>query len=219
MWAVLRRRDRTDSFSCDGRGARCYRRDGDRAAARLACIRAMMSTCYFPCRCLCQHVGPKLRGFSLVELVLVICIMAVVASMAVPRFANSLMRNRVEAAARRIVSDLSFAQRHARLASASQPVLFGSKNHYSLPGLADPDHPASEYEVRLDEPPYEVSIRDVNLGDDEEIVFDAYGVPNTGGSLVVQAGDHARMISIAEGTGQTTVTVVPPLADGSQTAD
>jgi Tfp pilus assembly protein FimT len=159
-----------------------------------------------------SRLGRKLRGFALVELVLVCCILAVIAGMAVPRFASALTRNRVEAAARRVVNDLTLAQRHARLSSASQHVLFENKNSYRLAGMADPDHPASEYTVWLGEPPYEVAILNVNMNNGTELVFGPYGVPNTGGSLVVQAGDVARLITIAADTGQATITETSPVA-------
>jgi len=64
-----------------------------------------MNTRQLAIRRIRESYKPKLRGFSMVELVLVVCIMAIVASMAVPRFANSLTRNRVEAAARRVAAD------------------------------------------------------------------------------------------------------------------
>jgi prepilin-type N-terminal cleavage/methylation domain-containing protein len=158
----------------------------------------------------------KLRGFSLVELVLVICILSIIAGMAVPRFANAVTRNRAEAAAKRVVEDLTLAQRRARLSSAPQHVLFdGTAGTYRLAGLADPDHPGAEYVVRLGDPPYEVSIANIVFGTDSEIIFDGYGVPDTGGSLIVQVSDYARLISIAAGTGRVTVTETPPVSEAA----
>ncbi|NLG42078.1 MAG: prepilin-type N-terminal cleavage/methylation domain-containing protein, partial [Phycisphaerae bacterium] len=149
---------------------------------------------------------PKLRGFSMVELVLVISIMLIVAGMAVPRFANSLTRNRVEAAAQRVVADLSLAQRHARLASVPQSVVFDpASSSYRLSGLPDPDHPGLEYVVQLGAAPYEATLPKINLGNDSSITFDAYGVPNKSGSVLVQCGEFVRVISV-DAAGRATVT-------------
>jgi prepilin-type N-terminal cleavage/methylation domain-containing protein len=172
-------------------------------------MRAVITICRLPDRCSYPRLGRKLRGFSLVELVLVVCIMAVAAAMAVPRFASAVTRNRVDAASNRVVADLALAQRHARLSSAGQHVLFDcTTSSYRLPGLADPDHPNSEYEVRLADPPYEATLGNIVLGGNSELIFDPYGVPNTSGSVAVQCGEFSRVISI-DAIGRTTI------ADGS----
>ena len=168
-------------------------------------MRAVTTICNLPDRCAYPRRGRKLRGFTLVELVLVVCIMAIAAAMAVPRFANAITRNRVDAASARVVADVALAQRHARLSSAAQHMLFdATTSSYRLPGLADPDHPNLEYEVRLADPPYEATLGDIALGGNSELIFDPYGIPNTSGSLVVQCGEFSRVISI-DATGRTTV--------------
>ncbi len=142
----------------------------------------------------------------MVELVLVISIMLIVAGMAVPRFANSLTRNRVEAAAQRVVADLSLAQQHARLASVPQSVVFDpASSSYRLSGLPDPDHPGLEYVVQLGAAPYEATLPKINLGNDSSITFDAYGVPNKSGSVSVQCGEFVRVIWV-DAAGRATVT-------------
>jgi prepilin-type N-terminal cleavage/methylation domain-containing protein len=165
-----------------------------------------MNTRQLAIRRIRESYKPKLRGFSMVELVLVVCIMAIVASMAVPRFANSLTRNRVEAAARRVAADLSLARQRARMASASQSVVFDAAgNSYRLPGLPDPDHPGSEYVVQLGAAPYEATLHRIDLGNDSLITFDAYGVPDKFGSVTVQCGEFVRVITV-DAAGRATVT-------------
>jgi len=165
-----------------------------------------MNTRQLAIRRIRESYKPKLRGFSMVELVLVVCIMAIVASMAVPRFANSLTRNRVEAAARRVAADLSLARQRARMASASQSVVFDAAgNSYRLPGLSDPDHPGSEYVVQLGAAPYEATLHRIDLGNDSLITFDAYGVPDKFGSVTVQCGEFVRVIWV-DAAGRATVT-------------
>ncbi|MCK4343311.1 MAG: prepilin-type N-terminal cleavage/methylation domain-containing protein, partial [Phycisphaerae bacterium] len=146
------------------------------------------------------HVGrrrPFLRGFTLLELVMVVAIVAILASVALPRFANTLGRHRIEAAARRVAGDLNLARRQARLSSSDQNVVFDvSAESYQLPGLADLDHPTTGYEVQLDEQPYEVEILSAVFDADAEIIFDGYGIPDSGGSVVLVGGGYQITISV-----------------------
>lgn len=151
--------------------------------------------------------GNAAHGFTLIELVTVVAIIAITAAIAIPRFGNSLARIRVERAAHRITSDLSLAQQHARATSASQPVQFqcGDDNCYALPGVRDIDHSTAKYQVNLSESPYGATLVAAKFGGDAEIIFDGYGMPDSGGSIVVQVADHLRMITINAETGQATV--------------
>jgi prepilin-type N-terminal cleavage/methylation domain-containing protein len=151
---------------------------------------------------------PVCGGFSLIELVMVVAIVAILAAMAVPRFANSLAHRRVEAAARRIVADLALAQRRAVAASASQKVSFDVvANGYLLDGVQHLDHPDAKYFVALSDDPYGATLVKVDLGatDSEEIVFDGYGVPDSGGTIVVEAGGNQKTVAVDPDTGQATV--------------
>lgn len=146
-------------------------------------------------------------AFTLVELVLVVCIVGLLAGVAIPRMANTLARQRVTAAANRIVSDLRLAQAQARLTSAAKTVQFNvGMSRYRLVGVASPDRKSETYTVYLSREPYEVTLGSANFGGDANLVFDGYGTPDSGGSVVVQGGGHTMTISVDPDSGKATVT-------------
>ena len=145
-------------------------------------------------------------GFSLIELVLVVTIIAVVAGIAIPRYSGWQFRYRADAAARRIAADLTFAQTRARAASASQALAFDlAANTYQLPGVPDIDRPAVDYKVDLSRSPYCATLVSANFGGVATATFDGYGVPTAGGTVVVQSGPVTKTVTLDAGTATVTV--------------
>jgi len=145
-------------------------------------------------------------AFTLAEAVIVMAILAVVALLAIPRYASAANRHRASAAAHRIVADLAAAQARARTQSASQAVSFSlAAGQYQITGMSDPDHPTQPYVVRLADGPCAASLVSADFGGDATIVFDGYGVPDSGGTIVVRAGDSIRTITVDPNTGAATI--------------
>jgi len=159
------------------------------------------------------------NAFTLLELVVVVVLLGTLAMIAVPRYARFLAEQHIDGAARRLAADLAFAQRSARMASSSQTVRVNvSGDCYTLVGLADPDHAGRDYTVVLSKEPYETSITAINLGGDTDVIFDGYGVPDSGGSVALRVGDTARMVEINKQTGLVTIkriTVAESLPSGN----
>ena len=121
------------------------------------------------------------------------------AGVAVPRYANSLALQRTDAAVRRIVADLNLVQRRARLTGKQQTVTFDvAGDTYSVGDLQDPDHPANPYVVNLSKPPYDAAIVSVDFGGDTALVFDGYGTPDSGGSIVIEVGRYQQTITLSD---------------------
>jgi type II secretion system protein H len=145
-------------------------------------------------------------AFTLLEVVIVLVIMGIISAIAVPRYANALARHRLDAAATRIVADLSLARQQAKTSGTTQTVRFNLvKNVYELDGVQHLDHAGRNYEVLLSQEPYRTEIVSADLGGDAEIIFDSYGVPDSGGTVVLQAGKYQKTVAVEAGSGRASV--------------
>src|SRR5262245_733888 len=133
------------------------------------------------------------RGFTLIEVLLVVAIIAVFAALAIPRYSNAVHRYRADAAARRINADIAFAQSRARTAGASRSIVFNvGGSSYQIPSEKDLNRSLNTYTVNLAANPYYVSISTVNFSGGASITFNGYGVPDTSGSVQIRAGNVLR---------------------------
>ena len=164
-----------------------------------------------------QH---RRRAFTYLELIIVIGVLGILASIAVPRFGTLMARRHVDAAATRIAADLAFARQRAKLSVTQQKVKFLiSQNRYEFPELADPAHPGREYRVGLTEEPYNAMIISADFGGDLEVIFDGYGVPDSDGTVVIAVGSYRKTLTLNASTGRVTVSdlseeaIVPELPE------
>ena len=156
--------------------------------------------------CWCVSSATHRRAFTYIELVTVVIIIAILGAIVAPRFVASLSFHRVEAAARRIKTDLELARQHARTTGASQTVKFlPETDSYILIGMDHLDHPDQTYSVDISAVPYEATIVSAVFGAAAVLIFDGYGVPSTAGDVVVQAGASKRTISVDPVTGKVTI--------------
>lgn len=154
-----------------------------------------------------QHPGPRRggrrrsSGFSLLELALVVLMIAVLGALAAPRFANASARQRLEAAQRRVVADLHYAQTLAKSKSDTYTARFAADNTLTLVDPAGVTVAVTDYSAM----PYEVEIT-AALGDaGTDMVFNGFGHPSTGGSVTLTGGDGSKIIlDIDPVTGEVT---------------
>jgi prepilin-type N-terminal cleavage/methylation domain-containing protein len=143
------------------------------------------------------------RGFSIVELVLVMSILAIVAALAAPRYALALDGYRAEHAARRIAADISATQAAARATATTQAVVFNpATNSYSLPAVVAGSAPAR---VTLGDAPFFAVLESATFNGTATLTFNGYALPKSAGTVVVRSGQTRRTISIAIISGATTV--------------
>lgn len=148
------------------------------------------------------------RGFTYVELVVVLLVIAIMAAVAAPRYSQSLLRTRAELAAKRIVADLAAAQARARATSHSQTITFAvppAGSQYQVVGMADPDRPATTYTVNLQGPPYYATLASVDFGNDTTLVFNGFGMPDSAGTIVLRAGPYTKTIRVDASSGRASI--------------
>jgi prepilin-type N-terminal cleavage/methylation domain-containing protein len=140
--------------------------------------------------------------FSLVEVIVVVAILAILATMAIPRYGQASAHYRADFAAGRVIADLDLARRHAHEASVNQLVSFDVSNDcYRLNGMPDPDHPGQEYVVYLSAEPYGARLLSADFSGQAKLTFNAYGIPNCGGTIVISVGDWKMTIGVSPDTG------------------
>ncbi len=150
-----------------------------------------------------MYTDSRQPGFTLVELVIVSAIIALLASVAAPRFAGAIATRRLDAGVARLVADCALAQRHAYLISTEQTITFNpSKNTYTLDDMAPIDVGATEYAVNLSSEPYGIDIHAVNFGVDKQLVYSPYGTALSGGTVTLKRGTQARYITVGAETGR-----------------
>jgi len=142
-------------------------------------------------------------GFSLLEMVLVLVILAIAAAIAVPRHAAAVARYRTEAAARRIAADLVQARSLARQTSRDQTVVFDTAaDCYTLVGFDDPDRPGRPYTVALAEAPYHANLTGVAFGEEASVTFDGFGAADQSGKVAVQVGGYRWTVTVDGESGE-----------------
>lgn len=145
-------------------------------------------------------------GFSLLELMLVLVIVGTLAGVAAPRYANSISRYRADMAAQRVAADLHLARRHALISGADETVTFTTASEqYQIVGLQSMDRSTEDYIVKLSASPYSAEIVSASFGGDGTVVFDAYGVPDDGGQIVVRAGHFEMTVVLDANSGKAQV--------------
>lgn len=146
------------------------------------------------------------RAFTLIELTLVIALIAILSAVAVPHYASSLNRYRVELAAKRVVADIGIARAAARSSATGLTVNFASPaNGYTLVGHPAVDGKSGDYAVKLSDEPYKVSLGSAAFGpspSSTSIQFTRYGVPVAGGTVIVSSGRYQKKIVIDGVTGR-----------------
>ncbi len=146
------------------------------------------------------------RGFSLLEVVLVLAIIGIAAAVAVPRYSRAGARYRADLAARRVAADLRLAQSQAKAASSTRTVAFSAATEqYQLLGVSSPDGASGDYTVILSAEPYKADLTLANFNGDPQVIFSGWGLPNNGGTVGISVGGQQRTVTVDRVTGKVSI--------------
>ena len=146
------------------------------------------------------------RGFTLIELVVVMVIVGVVSAIAIPRFGALTNNYRSRLGATRIVADLAQARSYALATSSTQSVVFDvAGGSYEVSGVAHLNDSAAAYSVLMADPPYRSTLLSADFGGDATVKFDGFGVPDSGGTVVVAAGGISVTVVLDANTGEAAI--------------
>lgn len=159
------------------------------------------------CRIVVHQGDPRpVRGFSLLELMVTLSIVATLAAIAAPRYHGSVARHRLDLAAARLVGDLDLARRVAVVEGRSVTVAFRPGDEtYTLEQVADVDRGTADTVVDLAAAPSHLDLVSADFGGDLEVVFDALGQPDSGGTVVLGTGSGQRTVVLDAATRRGTV--------------
>lgn len=156
----------------------------------------------------CGGAARRVRGFTLVELTMVVAITAVIAAIAVPRFFNSTTRYKLEAATRRLIGDIEYAQQEAIASSSSRTLTFNFfTRSYTITSLDADGNKVVVSTVSLNEGPYQTSSLAASIAGNASnpIKFDGFGKPNGSGTIQLRNGTDRKIITMDGVTGRMTV--------------
>jgi len=150
----------------------------------------------------------RARGFTLIELVLVMFIVGIVGAMAVPRFVGFLGNARANAAITRIKSDLAAARLRAKQTGQHQTIVFDTaRNEYQIAGWESLKRSADSYTVNLAADPYQATLVTADFDGSATLVFDGWGQPVSesdnpiaSGTITISAAGQTRSLGIKNTT-------------------
>lgn len=147
------------------------------------------------------------RAFSFAELVMVLAILAILAAIAAPRVGNTLRRQRLDMASRRLMADLQLVRSQAiRDAAERKLELRQATQDYCVPVEV---RIGADSCVEFNEDPY-AGVEIVGTSyNPAEVVFNRLGLPQTGGSITLAADFEQVTINISSTTGRVWRTFGP----------
>ena len=144
-------------------------------------------------------------GLTLVEIVMVLAIMGIIFALAAPRYGSAICRFQVDTASKRLIRDLTTARERARAQGANQTVSFTvASDTYTVAGMTGLDG-SENYTVNVSGEPYNASLVSAGFGGQSSVVFNGYGVPTNGGTVVLESGGYTKTVTVDAETGRASL--------------
>ena len=147
------------------------------------------------------------EGYTFIEMTLALMLMALVATLTVPRFMHAVDHHRVKSAALRLADDMNRARGQAKSTSqvVSATFLIPTNSYSFSSSMHNLDRPGQAYTVPLNAPPYKVQLVSADFDGQTTVSFNSFGVPDHGGQVVLKSADHLATVEINNSTGIVTI--------------
>ena len=119
-----------------------------------------------------------MRGFTLVELVIVLFLAGIIMLIAIPSYQNYMMQNRLNGAARVVMSDLMHARAQAAGHNNEFKVFFVDNHQYRILDDDDDDGAKDSTETYIIDRNIQTNYYDATLSSNRDIVFQPNGTAN-----------------------------------------
>ena len=158
-------------------------------------------------------VQARTRGFSFVELLVVVVVLAIIASVVVPLMAEGGTIH-ASAAARMVMTDITFAQAQAVTLQQPHGIHFQAEGYRVIDAdaqvLRSPMH-GGVYAIDFttDHKFGSMRWRNIELKEHDTLWFDATGQPQTYGHIDLEVGAAAYRVAVAPLTGRLSINALP----------
>lgn len=132
---------------------------------------------------------------------MVLAIVAIMAGVALPAYSGAVARYRLQAAAQQLANDMDRAADYAWATMSTVGVDFDLATHsVRFTGLPSRTDAASDYRLDLSAHPYGAGISSANFSGQPRYTISPFGVPSSGGTVVLRGADAAKTITVDAAT-------------------
>jgi prepilin-type N-terminal cleavage/methylation domain-containing protein len=153
------------------------------------------------------------KGFTLIEMVMVLVLVGTMAALAIPRFA-SFYSIKLDGSIKKVAADIRYCQQMAVSRHDNSRIVFSAANDIytaeeqlaaggGWSGLTDPFTRVNLIMNFRTDPQYKgIDITSANFNSSSTLQFDWQGVPVSGGSVTFSYMGNSRTIIVANNTGR-----------------
>ncbi len=148
------------------------------------------------------------RGFSMIELVIVVTILGIITAIAVPKFADAATGRKLQAGKKQLLADIETAKLRARATSKQHTLKFyPSEEIYVIVEGNEITREAIVIARDFSEEPFDIDLNRTNLGGDQVMVITAFGDISPSGRVQLRYSTTALTVDI-EGVADTGIVPV-----------
>jgi len=151
----------------------------------------------------------KKAGFTLIELMIVIAVMAILAAIAAPNFQTYMTQRRLNGAARQVMTDLMAARMKAVSLNQRVKVSFGSNHTYQIWNDADGNGTVADNEGDDIERDIHPDYHDVTFSASANPVFQTRGTATYSKVTLTSSSGPKKYVKVAFTTGRVKIDDTP----------